>query len=105
MLTSVGDFLGWAPLTADPPLWSLNAPYAIHGKPLGVGSPMQNGRLPHTQSSDILHTGSGSLLVSFSGPQRYLAQVPQGPKVQGRSSSVRVAIHPVGAGYLLYLSQ
>ena len=89
MLTSVGGFLGWAPLTVDPPLWSLNAPYAICRKPLGVGSPMLNGWLPNTQSCDILHAGSGSLSVSFldSGPQRYLAQAPQVPKVKGQAGA------------------
>ena len=62
---------GVAHLTVDPLLWSLNAPYAIHGKPLSVDSPMQNGQLLHTQNSNVLHTGSGSLPVSFldSGPQ------------------------------------
>ena len=64
-LTSMGDFLGQAPLTADPPLWSLNAPYAIHRKPLGVDSPMQNGQSLHTQNTDVLHIGSGSSPVSF----------------------------------------
>ena len=29
-LTSVEGFLGWASFVVDPPLWSLNAPYARH---------------------------------------------------------------------------
>ena len=63
--------MGQAPSAVDPPPWSLNAPYAKHRKPPGAGNPVQNGRLPHIQSSDVIHTDSDLWPVSFvdSGPQ------------------------------------
>ena len=45
---------------ADPPLWSLNAPYAKHGRSYDEDILSQNGPSCHTQNISVPFTGSGS---------------------------------------------
>ena len=64
-LTSVGGFTGQVPFPVDPPLWSLNAPYAKHGRPPDEGNLLQSDQLLYTQSNGTPSTGSGSSPGSF----------------------------------------
>ena len=56
---SVEGLLGWVPSFVDPPLWSLNAPCAKHGRARDADNLLQNGPLCHTQNIGIPLTRIG----------------------------------------------